>query len=313
MIFVVYKEINMKKSKIIIPAIAMIGISAAASITGSVAWFTVNRTATVSGGSYAVVRTGANLQCLVESGIGTTATDNGTSHSIAVDGVLTDGSFNHKDGTIYKPNTAGTAIDSGVSCLSATAGNLTRGTVSSNSKTIYTAITWDISFTVSFGPETANNIALLLDEANSSIALSGEGTASTAKGFRLAFYPNESGTTEGSTGRSVVYADLQEDDKCKYVASTSNFAGTAYVASDYDLIDKDYSGTIPNTKTITSSALAERPDNLGTFTYAASSDVTLKYKVVCWFEGTDENITNNATAFQTVVANLAFEAIDITA
>ena len=51
----------MKKSRIVIPALAMIAFSMAASITGAVAWFTATRTATVTSGAYAVVKTSSNL------------------------------------------------------------------------------------------------------------------------------------------------------------------------------------------------------------------------------------------------------------
>ena len=46
----------MKKSKIIVPALAIITLSTAASITGTVAWFTANRTASVTVGDMAVVK-----------------------------------------------------------------------------------------------------------------------------------------------------------------------------------------------------------------------------------------------------------------
>ena len=51
----------MKKSKVIIPALALMAFSVAASITGTVAWFTANRVATVTAGSFAVVNTTTDL------------------------------------------------------------------------------------------------------------------------------------------------------------------------------------------------------------------------------------------------------------
>ena len=38
----------MKKSRIIVPALAMLTLSVAASVTGTVAWFTASRTASMS-------------------------------------------------------------------------------------------------------------------------------------------------------------------------------------------------------------------------------------------------------------------------
>lgn len=48
--FVVYKEfINMKKTKVIIPALGLLLLSTAASVTGTVAWFAANATVTATG------------------------------------------------------------------------------------------------------------------------------------------------------------------------------------------------------------------------------------------------------------------------
>ena len=66
----------MKKTRILIPAMAMIAFSTAASIAGSVAWFTANRQTSVNAGTYAVVKTTANLECEVTGVLGTTAENN---------------------------------------------------------------------------------------------------------------------------------------------------------------------------------------------------------------------------------------------
>ena len=51
----------MKKTRIIAPALAIIAFSTAASIAGSVAWFTASRQVTINAGSYAVVKTNSDL------------------------------------------------------------------------------------------------------------------------------------------------------------------------------------------------------------------------------------------------------------
>ena len=297
----------MKKSKVIVPALAMIGLSSVASITGSVAWFTANRTANIDAGTYAVVKTGANLECVVSAGIGTSATDSGSTHTITTAGKLTDGSFNHKTKNIYTPNATGNAIATETALASATDENMKRGTDASDSdKVIYTAITWNVSFSVTFGVVN-KDVALLLDVPNSSFAVDGGAAATTAQGFRMAFVPGA--TPTGSTQRATVYADLQTFENAKYVASTTNFNGTSYVANDYDLIDSAYTTAVPDT--ISSADTLTRPDCIGTFKFAASTKVTLPYTVVCWFEGTDPEIDDEATTFQSVIANLQFKAIDI--
>ena len=310
----------MKKSRIIIPALAMIAFSVAASITGTVAWFTANRTAKIDAGTYAVVKTTANLNCKVISGIGTTATDNtdGSNDIIVVNGKLTDGSFDHAGSNkyIYAPDGSGTKVGHRYAMASATATNLSRGeTTDSTPLTIYTAVTWDVEFSIEFGA-VAGDIGLYLDLANSSFTPSSETVGAdeqdTSKGFRMAFVPY--GTAPN--GNTRVFADLQTSAKCTYVAgepaeNTALPAGTAYAAPV--LIDSGASGAL-NQAGYTEAASANMVNYFGKFTFAANTTVKLTYKVVCWFEGTDENIINGTdddkTIFRDVTAHLEFGALN---
>jgi hypothetical protein len=322
MIFVVYKEINMKKSKIIIPALAMIAFSTAASIAGSVAWFTASRQAVVNAGTYAVVKTTSNLDCALVGGVGTTV--NGT--AVTFNGKLTDGSFNHTSGNVYAPDSTGKAIDTGekgevdvgsydssdADEVAAVAELLERATVKEGQAnvTVFTAATFDITFTVNFGA-VAGDVGLFLNCTGTNSEFTTSGTAITAKGFRMGFYPIAK-SSQDSDQKAKVFADLQSSDLCKYVAGTANIAGTSYAAGT--LIDSSYHADLPDSETARATAVA-RPDYLGTFAYASQQEVTLTYRVVCWFEGTDENIVNRdlASEYQSVAAKLTFEAIDLAA
>lgn len=320
----------MKKTRILIPALAMIAFSTAASVVGSVAWFTANRTASVNAGTYAVVKTSANLAVAVNPGLATTVSDKVVSLG---DNKLTDGSFNHKNGNIYQPNDDGTAIATTNGEVayndSQIASKLERGTLPSPSTgKVYTAATFNLVFTVSFG-SASGDYGLFLDNTagKTAFTVSGGAEAKTAQGFRMGFYP--SGT--GEHGRATVLADLQDSTEkwdhdgdgektsptpevnaIRYVASTSNFEGTDYAAADYDLIDENYNTAIPTTP-ITKEAAGARADYLGYFAFSANSDVTLTLTVVCWFEGTDPEIVNRAasTDYQSVEAQLNFEAVKL--
>ena len=183
MIFVVYKEKNMKKSKIIVPAIAMIAFSTAASIAGSVAWFTASRQVDINAGTYTVVKTTTNLTTKLTGGIGTSASGNVV--SVPTTTLLTDASFDYDNQKIYAPKADGSAIDSTktVELASATAENLKRETLTSGA-VVYSAVTWDIEFVLGFGA-TAGDYGLYLDEAHSSFVGTGSENY-TAKGFRIA-------------------------------------------------------------------------------------------------------------------------------
>ena len=365
MIFVIYKEkINtMKKSRIIIPALALIAFSVAASVTGAVAWFTASRTASISAGTYAVVKTSSNLECHTYSGAGTTADDD--KDIITVGGVLTDGSFDHENKIIYAPNEKGDGLLPVGNAKRAVAltttseqtttwntpasyvANLNRGSTtvtvdqSSVTKTIYTAVTFDISFTINFGA-VSGDIGLYLDNTlandpddtsnspaqigKSHFKVSDGSAALTAKGFRMAFVGHEAAS--GSTANTRVFADLQDEKVSsgtpavettvvKYIGGSnpdSAFTQKGLAYGNDVVIDKNYEAALP-TSTSTRSEAINRKDCFGVFGFQASTRVTLTYTVVAWFEGTDPEIVNRdlASEYQSVIARLNFEAIDLPA
>ena len=307
----------MKKSRIIIPALAMIAFSVAASISGAVAWFTANRTKSIEAGNYTVVKTSSNLSVTLADGIGTQI--NNSTGVVTVNNKLTDGSVEHRTQAdpaispkIYTPNETKTAIQSSVGVEAAEDTDLFRGKDSSNAD-IYTAVTFGMTFEIEFG-SAQKDIGLFLDctADHSRFELAGDSvgaTAKTAKGFRVALIP----TAASTNGRAVVFADLQTSAKCTHVAD-GNFAGVAYSG---DLCDSAYATAMPTGTTLTD--YTGRADYLGKFAYsladATTHKVSLAFTVVCWFEGTDEEIVNRASdeEYQTVKSYLHFEAIDLPA
>ena len=317
----------MKKSKVIIPALGVLILSTAASVTGTVAWFTANRTTHIEAGSFTVVKTSSNLALTLGSGVGTTA--DSTAGTVTVNNKLTDGSVEHRSTTgenalsptIYTPSEKGTELAStngSVAVASASTTNMKRG-VDSSSNDIYTAVTYTMSFEITFGASN-KNIGLFLDcTANHSrFEVTGPAstmaTPSTAKGFRMAFIPTS------ADGVARVFADLQSSGNCKHLdgsitsgwAAGNNYGGVAYSG---DLIDSGHSTALPTSGNL--SSYTSRVDYLGTFEFAdadpSTHKVSLNYTVVCWFEGTDPEIINrNSDAdYQTVASYLHFEAIDL--
>lgn len=325
----------MKKTRIIVPGMAVIAFSTAAAIAGSVAWFTASRTVTIDAGSYAVVKTTANLEAKLFDGVGTSVTEN----SVTFNDRLTDASFNHLQGKIIEPNSNGTGVgevltlssydlttSAGVASL---AGDVERGTVSVGSgstavtKTVYSIATFDIEFSMNFGAnwESAKDVGLYLDNTTASGAthaksyFSTSGTPVTATGFRMAFYSTD------SAANKRVFADLQtdvqdldedgiDDHACMYVADETNFEGTTYTD---DLIDFTWDQALPTASTTRADAVA-RPDLLAIFEPAQDA-VKIRFTVVCWFEGTDPNVVDQdlIANYQQVAASLVFEAVDLNA
>ena len=322
----------MKKTKIIVPALAMIALSTAASIAGSVAWFTASRSATVTASSFSVVKTSANLDCTVGAGIGTildTAHENAvlvedgatpTSH----ENYLSDASFDHINGLVFEPNGDGSALkdNSGVSIVGASASTFERGDL--NDGKIYSVVTFELEFKVTFG-SLAGDYGLYLDntqtdEDDADTAASKfsctDADLYTAKGFRMAFYGATPDSTDypGSSVHTTVFADYRTSSEATYCNGASTFEnGQAYNQSGaQDLIDSTYKAALPTSSTARATAMA-RPDFLGLFKYKEGSEVTLSYTVVCWFEGTDEEIVNRdlLAEYQTVTSTLRFEAVQL--
>lgn len=310
----------MKKSRIIVPAMAVIAFSTAASIAGSVAWFTATRQATISAGTYAVVKTTSDMKVSLADGCGTTVSGS----SVQFTGRLTDGSFNHNTTVkkVFTPAEDGKSIakETAITGLTKTQleTELFRGTVGSIK--VFTAATFDIKFSMNFGSG-AKDIGLFVNNAEGQTSFkSTSAPATTAKGFRMAFVPKTIPT--GSAGASKVLADLREDvpegeteHAIRYVqdsTSTNCMDGVAYSG---DLMDSTYSAALPTSSTARATALA-RPDYIGTFKAPDEpSIVELVFTVVAWFEGTDEEIVNRdlASEYQSVEAKLVFDAVDLAA
>ena len=200
------------KSKIVVPALGLILLSTAASISGSVAWFTANRTAEINAGNFAVVKTSTDLQYALGTSHGVYVTGSEGSEAISLSNVtsetaheetlLSDGSFDHLTSGyyIYTPDNTGTSIAKKVALASATDNSQATGLIRDSydlvdnngtpaddsddvttTYSVYTAVAWTITFKVSFGAS-GSNVALMMDHsaANKSNVKYWNGSAWTA-------------------------------------------------------------------------------------------------------------------------------------
>lgn len=149
----------MKKSKIIVPALAVLLLSTAASVTGTVAWFTANRVFEMKAGQFAVVNTKNNLDAIVDGVIGTVESGSDIVLSDNAN-TLTDASFNPTTlvNDIVEPDDNGVNVDDLIPVATATESNLGRP----QSAKIYSAYTWDITFKLSIASN-ANKVGLYLN------------------------------------------------------------------------------------------------------------------------------------------------------
>ena len=331
MIFVVYTketQIIMKKSKIIVPALGLLVLSTAASVSGTVAWFTANRSYNTSINSIAVVSTTGSLKGSFEAGVGTKTPSESDKTSISVESgaVLTHGSLNHSSKLASWPtDDSANKFDSytitGTKATDAheTNKSLYRLTDADENK-VYTAFTWTLTLTYTTS-NVDDDYGLFFDNDKSIVTKTAGGTASsleTYKGFRLAIIGDD---------EAFVWADNQVAAKCAYVSnvasSNATITGTwtdgVQTATGYtagELIASDTSASsiakVSGTGTLIEDGIFESTaedyyNYLGKFVPPASgSDRELSFLCVAWFEGTDENVVTDAT-LDTVMASMYFE------
>lgn len=153
-----------KKSKIVAPALGLILLSTAASISGSVAWFTANRTAKFNASEFAVVNTKGNLQFELGAGLGTQIIDgvNGKEVANIASKTLTDASFDHisNDHYIFAPDATGTQVGKKVALGSATFDNNATTGIQRDNENIFSAFTWTIDFKLSIPSSATQDIGL---------------------------------------------------------------------------------------------------------------------------------------------------------
>ncbi|MBR0294313.1 MAG: hypothetical protein IJQ67_00145 [Bacilli bacterium] len=357
---------KMKKSKIIVPALGLLLLSTAASVSGTVAWFTANRTYSFTAGEFAVVNTKDNLEASLGAGLGTSADNENKKITVTNSAhVLTDASFDHTSLTqdIIAPDAEGKKVGKVIPLASALyTGDASYGLLRETN--VYTAFTWTITFTMRFSANPTSDVGLFLSLGSNTWvheaykAVGGEsgtgyytddkltvaapgtlvaGTTyykelpdDTGKAFRVAIVPTT--VPANSLGFTKVWADRQTSAKCQFVDGLSvdtDLAGTAYgtettqfvngtrsaatAGSGKVLMDSADTTAVPTSGTITkAAALSGYSNYLGYFHRAENTAVSMTYTCVAWYEGTDENITNDEeTIYERVTTSMEFGVYNV--
>lgn len=323
----------MKKSKVLIPAMALLLFSTAASITGTVAWFTSTRTFETAIGNFQLAQLDGNLDCTMTPVFGVqrrseTPSDPGY-NALEVKGnfLLVDASFNHSPSSLmaYRKSrdavepestpTAGYYEERGalgtyaVAAKEATEGNWVYRKISSGepsvTRTYCIGFVWTLQFSYVFNTESAN-VGVFLDTAKSAVTLGDLITADTgtgkdsSKGFRIAFLE------EGASGTQTVYAPLADGavTGLKYVTGTASNGTSFYTATN--CLKHNQSGE--NASSISDGVTdGSKVSQICKITPPASGNDPRTKTVTCvaWYEGEDPNVVNG-TAFYAPSIKLSF-------
>ena len=302
----------MKKTKILVPALGMMLLSTAAAVSGTMAWFSANRSVTVSTNNFAIEALDGSLVASAANLVGTTA-DNETTAGNPVISILEgykllDASFDEASGQekLYTDvrNDAGNIT--GFEDLGALPGSADNTAWKAASGNYYYGIAWSVTFTYTFKGDT-RDLDLFFDFAGSTATYSAQTGAAAAtnayethKGYRIAMINGNNrvvwapfrASSEGTPAAAKTYHHVNGEGQTAFQNYTNHtdilLSDTATAAS----LDKAADSTNGNTS---------RPDYLGTITNTAGTG-SQTVKFVCWYEGEDENVVNGAAMEQVSTA-----------
>lgn len=309
----------MKKTKILIPALGMLLLSTAATVSGSLAWFTANRAVTASFDDFEVTTADGNLQRKMENvqGVTISGTNYTTGQKVgAGSNKLTDASFDVASETLYTdvPNDAYTSSGDPEQPVKFTAiGELDDALADTghddwkvNSSSMYYAFAWKITFVYDFQADTQAMDVFYDVNGSSFTPTAGSGSVHTYNGFRLALIGTKTLLVEPFRKADGSAKTAGNADSNKRVTGTTTTAAytssTTIVYADTTLARAEDKG----------SSNSSRTDYLGQITYDETgtdgySSTALEYTVVVWYEGCDADVINSAT-MDKVKAGLVFYA-----
>ena len=277
----------MKKSKIILPAVALLTISTVAAASSTVAWFTANRTVKVEVSEVAVYNPESNLNITLSTvaNSGATATDK----KVTMPKYMRDGSVDAANRKVYKKDVVAETYEALADNTYFTDTALITG--ETGPQNIYRATSWKMTF--SMVGAAADDYAVLIDMTNSVTnftrnddEVNSKDTKKISESFRIAFVAGDQVT---------VLAPWATEDNLIYV--TNNAVTSAEIAS-----------TDKNTK------LTAANGYIGTIAKSTEAATASKLEVTCyaWFEGEDPACVVPTEAINTKVSSiLGFYAVRV--
>lgn len=283
----------MKKSRIILPAVALLTISTVAAASSTVAWFSATREITINTNEVGVYNPESNLEIVLTgvSEAGSKVKDNDP-RIIDLPSYLRDGSVDLNSGKVYKKDLVATDTYNEVT-------NFTSESALINDKetVIYRATSWKMTF--SMKDATPDSYAIFLNISN--LATSFTHKAVSEKAEEIVYKSLRLGLKyDGGFVVVAPFYDATNDNSLAYVKGTSS-TGT------YDKAIKTNSAKI-GTSEITTDTLngdGYKDTNAYVGTIAGGKDKSLEVTAYLWFEGMDKNCVNGAGSVLNTKVNAA--------
>lgn len=317
----------MKKSRIIVPALAMLTLSVAASVTGTVAWFTASRTASMKASSVSVMNATGDLNISLAPGLNTTVKDGKIVNTPLMDASVNVGALSGNVATAANVDvyTANINSDNEITSLAAHKGDYSRSIKEGGTTTpVFAVNTW----TAEFSTSSVSNNHLFFDTrlANSNLMDSlseTDGAKSAYRALRVCMFTVGQ---EEQKGHKLVWAPYTFEPTVYNAKGSGNMAANVLVNAGFDA--KKYGvGLVeatgnaikaeqPIVKSGDTLASANANKTLLSDALSATTSVTVSF--VLWFEGLDSNCVSTAqeiSSIKTAVSktlNLSFYSVDST-
>ena len=260
---------KLKKSAVVIPALARIAVTAAASVSGTVAWFTANRVVSATAGTFTAYDDNGSLAITATAGKGTTVTN---SKNVSVLGVLTDASFDFTNVWTDVRDADGNAP---TAFMKVTDANYKTGSTNKANKEVYYAVDWTYTITLTSKTNDDNAVDLFFDLRSE---FEGRAADDTSNGFRIAMVAGE-----GNNKQQLVWGV----DETKTHVSAENNAQALFDANEYTQTVSTYSKRADG-----GADASNAKEYLGTFTPTSTS---INITCTAWYEGTDSAVVSGNT------------------
>lgn len=292
----------MKKSKIIAPALAVLTLSTAAAVTGTVAWFTASRIAKVSMSNITAVNPEAGLSIELAAGANTSVDNEASPVAVSHVGYFRDASVDLANDVVYRAvlKDDGTEPDTYATVSSPYTGG-TYSIGAGEGQNILYASKFTAKFHVS--RSTSYTYALFLDVTNCGVTTPTGVTEDAIKGLRVGF---KAGSEWFVWAPKTAIAAASQATNLKYVNSTSTTV--AYGA------DHIANATLPQVNDdILATGYADNVNYLGAVpAFASSGQTTLDVTICTWIDGLEASVVNGAADLEkTFSANLQFRMLRI--
>lgn len=298
----------MKKSKIILPAVALLTISTVAAASSTVAWFTANRTVKIEVSEVAVYNPESNLNVTLGAvdNSGATVADK----KVTMPKYMRDGSVDAANGKVYKKDVvAGTyeaLADKTYHTDTALIAN------ENGQQNIYRATSWTMTF--SMVGAAADDYAVLIDmtdtvtkftrNADEVNSVTTPKEKKISESFRIAFVAG---------GQVTVLAPWATEENLTYV---TNNAATGDYKDNKVTTDTKAIGSAEIASADKTTKLTAANGYIGTIAKSTDAATASELKVTCyaWFEGEDPACVVPTEAINTKVSSiLGFYAVRVVA